>query len=95
MGQFVADPQTLRVKGMAIENQAEEFAKNIKQIYSIINEMITSNYLDPAARAIATDIETYHTDMDRMAAIIKSYADFCIRASRKVINNQDEIISRL
>lgn len=95
MGKFVANPQILRLKGKEMLDTASEFSRNVDLIYKTINEMTTSNYLDPAARAIANEIESYHDDLNRMTAIIGNYGNFCINVSVKVINNQDDIISKL
>lgn len=92
---FVADPYTLRNKGSEIIDKSQEFGENINKIYQTVNEMINSNYLDPAARAIAQEIETYRDDLDKMTKVIAEYGNFCLTASSKVIKNQDNIISRL
>ena len=66
---FVADPYTLRNKGSEIIDKSQEFGENINKIYQTVNEMINSNYLDPAARAIAQEIETYRDDLDKMTKV--------------------------
>lgn len=90
---FVADPYTLRSKGNEIVDKSHEFDENVNKIYQTISEMINSNYLDPAARAIANEIESYHDDLNKMTRIIAEYGNFCLTASGKVIRNQDDIIS--
>ena len=93
MGKFLADPNMLRAKGNEIIDKSNEFKDNVNKIYSTINEMVHSNYLDPAARAIAAEIESYREDLDRMTRVIADYGSFCITASSKVIRNQEDIIS--
>ena len=57
--------------------------------------MINSNYLDPAASAIAHEIESYQEDLSKMAQVIEEYGNFCVSASGAVIKNQDDIISSI
>ena len=93
MGQFVANPEILRMKGKEAQEKSEEFKRNVDTIYNTINEMVTQNYLDPASMAIASNIASYRDDLNKMISIIRSYGEFCLTASAKVTNNQDNIIS--
>ena len=95
MSKFVADTFTLRNKGNEIIDKSHEFDENVNKIYQTIGEMVNSNYLDPAARAIAGEIETYRDDLNKMTRVISDYGNFCITASSKVIKNQDNIISSI
>ena len=92
---FVADPTALRQKGNDIIGKAGEFRSNTNKIYSTVQEMINSNYLDPAASAIAHEIESYQEDLSKMAQVIEEYGNFCVSASGAVIKNQDYIISSI
>ena len=93
MGRFVADPQMLKVKGEEIENQAQQFAQNVEKIYTTVEEMVNSDYLDPAARAIAENIHSYKDELANMANVIESYGNYCVKAGNAVVDNQDNIIS--
>ena len=93
MGRFVADPQILRIKGEEVENQAQQFAQNVEKIYSTVEEMVNSDYLDPAARAIAENIHSYKDELANMANVIESYGNYCLKAGNAVVDNQDNIIS--
>ena len=95
MGQFVADPQILRIKGMEVSNLADQFLKNVNDIYSEVNNMVTNNYVSPDAVAIANEIETYHGSMNMMGKIFRDYANFCVRAGNEVYRTQNSIIDEL
>lgn len=95
MGRFVANPDVLRTKGNEIINESQQFKQNVEKVFQTVNEMINSNYLDPAAIAIAREIESYRDDLNQMIRIIEDYGTFCLNASSRVIRNQDNIISEI
>ena len=55
--------------------------------------MVNSDYLDPAARAIAENIHSYRDELANMANVIEGYGNYCLKAGNAVISNQDNIIS--
>jgi len=95
MGRFVADPQILKIKGNEMENQAQQFAQNVEKIYSTVEEMINSDYLSPAAKAIADEIKSYREDLNAMTRKISRYGEFCKNASNKVIRNDTNIVNSI
>lgn len=92
-GKFVADPMTLRNKGKEIIEKSEEFNSNVNKIYETVEEMINSNYLDPAAKALAEEIKSYRDDLNAMTRTIKDYGQFNVSAGNSVEKNQDDLIS--
>ena len=92
-GKFVADPTILRNKGNEIIGKAEEFNSNVNKIYETVEEMINSNYLDPAARALAEEIKAYRDDLNAMTRTINEYGEFNVAAGNSVEKNQDDLIS--
>ena len=90
---FVADPMILRNKGKEIKEKSSEFNSNVNKIYETVEEMINSNYLDPAARALADEIKSYRDDLNAMTRTIDEYGDFNIGAGNSVEKNQDDLIS--
>lgn len=95
MGRFVASPEVLDANGQRMIGQSEEFARNVDNIYQTVQKMVNSNYVSPEAKAIANEIYSYREDLDRMTRTIGYYGDFCRKASSKVIQNQENIISGL
>lgn len=90
---FLANPDILRSKAGAITNQAQLFKDNVDKVFTTVREMVTSDYLDPAARSIAVQIESYKDELYKMAQIIADYGNYCSGASTTVINNQNSIAS--
>lgn len=91
-GQFTADPMVLNAKGNEMVGQSEAFTKNYNQIYTIINEMVTSAFVSPDARAKANEMLAYKDDLAAMARVILDYGNYCITSGRTVVNNQNNII---
>lgn len=90
---FGADPIELQTKGNRINDVSAQFKENYETIFRTVEEMITNNYLDPAARAIANNIFSYKDELEAMAKTINSYGNYCIMAGNGVIRNQEDIIS--
>ena len=91
--EFGADPMELQEKGSRINNIAVQFRDNYGKIFTTVEEMVNSDYLDPAARAIAENIHSYKDELANMANVIESYGNYCLKAGNAVIDNQDNIIS--
>ena len=89
---FLADPAALRQKSDKLDTQRNMFGQNVKKMYDTLHRMVTSNYVSPAAKALAVKIDTYHDDMDAMTKIIGDYSTFCMTASNKVVKNEESII---
>ena len=90
---FGADPIELQEKGNRINNIAVQFKDNYGKIFATVDEMVNSDYLDPAARAIAENIHSYRDELANMANVIESYGNYCLKAGNAVVDNQDDIIS--
>ena len=90
---FGADPMELQEKGSRINNIAVQFRDNNGKIFTTVEEMVNSDYLDPAARAIAENIHSYKDELANMANVIENYGNYCLKAGNAVIDNQDNIIS--
>ena len=95
MSRFIANPQILRIKGEEVESQAQQFAQNVEKVYSTVEEMVNSDYLSPEAKAIAEEIRSYREDLNAMTRKIQNYGVFCKNASKKIINNQMNIIDNI
>ena len=93
MGRFVASPEVLHASGQKMLGQSEQFAQNNQKIYQTVQKMVNTNYVSPEAKAIANEIFSYKEDLDKMTRTISHYGSFCVNASSKVIQNQENIIS--
>ena len=89
--QFIADPPVLRAEGNSILDKAQQFGQNVEKIYSTIEEMVSSSYVSPGARAIAAQIQTYRDDLNKMTRVIGDYGNYCITASNTVERNEQNI----
>ena len=90
---FGADPTELQEKGNRINNVAAQFRDNYNKVFATVDEMVNSDYLDPAARAIAQNIHSYKDELANMANTIENYGNYCLKAGNAVVDNQDNIIS--
>ena len=86
---FLADPAILRMEGNKLLGQSKQFGSNVTKMYSTIGRMVQSNYVSPAAKALAAKIGTYK---DAMTKIISDYGNYCLTASQKVNRNENDII---
>ena len=89
---FLADPAILRMEGNKLLGQSKQFGSNVTKMYTTIGRMVQSNYVSPAAKALAAKIGTYKDDMDAMTKIISDYGNYCLTASQKVNRNEADII---
>ena len=89
---FVADPAVLRQEGDKLIGESRAFGQNVTKMYTTIDKMVVSNYVSPAAKALAAKIRTYKDDMDAMTKIIDDYGTFCMRSSNKVNRNEQNIM---
>ena len=92
---FTADPIVLDSKGKALLDEAISFKKEVDRVYECVHEMANSSYLSPESMALANKIDTFRDDLVSMGNLIDNYGKFCISSSRKVMRNQDEIISEI
>lgn len=92
---FLANPDVLKAEGDAVTNQGEQFDQKVKTIYSTLDEMLSSNYLSPAAREIGARIRAKKEDLDAMTEIIKQYGSYCSNAGNTVIRNEQNIMDNL
>ena len=93
---FGADPIELQEKGNRINNIAAQFRDNYAKVFTTVDEMVNSDYLDPAARAIAENIHSYRDELANMANVIESRDGTTgerLKAGNAVVDNQDNIIS--
>lgn len=94
-GVFLANTGSMNSIGIQIVGLADDFVKNIDTIYQTVENMVQKNYRSVAARAIAVDIKSHHEQLKTMAESIRGYGDFSRRASKKINDNEQNIISRL
>ena len=92
---FVANPEVLRTKGLAIREQAQLFLQNVTKVYATLQNMLATDYLDPAMRELASQIESHREDLYKMTKVIADYATYCVNASNSVIKNQNNITSNI
>ena len=65
----------------------------MQKLFATVDEMVNSDYLDPAARAIAENIHSYRDQLVNVSNVIESYGNYCLKAGNAVVDNQDNIIS--
>lgn len=94
MGVFSISPYELAASGKKLSDNAESFATNSENIFKAVDEMIHSDYISPEAMAIANQIYSYSEDLKRMCNTISRYGKFCVTASGKTLQNQEDIIAR-
>ena len=94
MGVFSISPYELAASGKKQSDNAESFATNSENIFKAVDEMIHSDYISPEAMAIANQIYSYSEDLKRMCNTISRYGKFCVTASGKTLQNQEDIIAR-
>ena len=90
--QFLADPVTLRSEGKKEIDQSGQFDQNVKDIYSTLDQMLTSDYLSPAARAIGNAIRSKKEQLDLMTKTIREYGEYCVTSANTVDANEQNII---
>lgn len=89
---FVANPDALKAEGNTVLDQSAQFGQNVEKVYTTVDEMLTSAYLSPAARALGTQIRTFREDLDKMTKVINDYGTYCLTSSNTVIKNEENII---
>lgn len=89
---FLADPIVLNQEGNNVVDQGGQFNQNIDKLYSTLDEMLSSDYLSPAARALGEKIRARKGELLNMAQIINEYGNFCLTSGRTVTNNEQNII---
>lgn len=90
--QFLSDPVALRQEGNKEKEQSEQFDQMVKKIYSTLDQMLSSDYLSPAARAIGERIRSKRNDLDEMTKIINEYGEYCLMTANTVNKNEQNII---
>lgn len=88
---FLADPVELQREGMKVSGQAEAFDKNINATYAAVAEMET-RFVDPAIREFANRMRALREDLDKMTKVLIDYSEYCMTASKNVIQNQQNMI---
>ena len=89
---FVASPDVLRTEGGSVLDKSQQFGQNVEKIYATVEEMTSTAYLSPAARAIAAQIQSYRDDLNKMTKVIGDYGNYCITSSNTVVRNEENII---
>lgn len=104
---FRGDPVKLEAAGKHIcgergasyesvtEGTTYEYKTNFLEIYSIIERLVSEDYLDPAAMAIANNIEGYKNELVTMTQTMIDYGNYCFIAADTIVNNQDDIIGSI
>ena len=92
---FVADPVVLNQEGRSQGDLATDFVSNQRTMDSTVNEMLSSAYMSPGARAIGEQIASYKDTLDAMGKVIHDYSEFCLSAGNKVTKNEDNIIDSI
>ncbi len=95
MGRFVADPDTLILKGNEMEENGNAFMDDINKVYTTLDDMINKDYLSPEALVIAKKMESQRKDLEDMAKTMNQYGDFSKRAGNKVLQNQENISAEI
>ena len=89
---FVANPEILKAEVNSILDKAQQFGQNVEKVYSTVEEMTSTAYLSPAARAIAAQIQSFKDDLDKMTKVINDYGNYCLTSSNTVVRNEQNII---
>lgn len=89
---FVANPDILKTEGNSILDKGQQFGQNVEKIYATVEEMTSTDYLSPAARAIAAEIQSYKDELDKMTKVINDYGNYCLHSSNTVTRNEQNII---
>ena len=92
---FVANPQVLKTEGNSIIDKGQQFGKNVEKIYATIQEMVGSDYVSPAAKAIARDIESYRETLNKMTKVINDYGNYCVNSGNIIAKNEQNIIDNI
>lgn len=92
---FVANPDVLKTEGNTITDQGGQFNQNVEKVYSTLDEMLSSSYLSPAARAVGNKIRASRDDLDAMTRIMKDYGSYCLGSSSTVMKNEQNIIDNI
>ncbi len=95
MGRFTADPPVLIREGIGIKEVDSSFDPTVEDVYTIIDELISKDYLSPEALKIANKIRDKKPTLKNMAKTIDQYGEFGIHAGNKVIDNQERISSQI
>ena len=89
---FVANPAVLKSIGNTIHDQGQQFGQNVEKVYTTVEEMVSTDYLSPAANAIAAEIQSYKGELDKMTKVINDYGEYCLHSSNTVDRNEQNII---
>ena len=88
---FLADPVELQREGNKVSDQADSFDRNITNTYAAISDM-ESRFVDPAIRDFATRMRDLKDDLDKMTKVLIDYSNYCLMASKNVIQNQQNMM---
>ena len=95
MGQFVADPSVLTREGSRVNDLKNEFVRNHQNMSQKVTEMLSGDYISPAAREVGNKIKSYDETLNSMAQAMGEYGDFLLGAGKTVNKNEQDIIDSL
>ena len=94
-GRFVGDPDVLIPKGNEMKGLSTGFNDEIKKVYDTVEQIATSEYLSPEAKAIKEEIDKYKADLLEMGKTMGEYGQFSEDAGNDIIKNQNGIIDEI
>lgn len=73
-------PEDLRNSGKKVKSLAEEFLKEVQNLYSESNGVI-EHWKGSATDEFVTSVESYHDDMNNLGRAANNYGDFQIKSA--------------
>lgn len=88
---FVADPVVLNQEGETQLGQAEEFGKDVKDLYNAVDE-IARIYESAGEQAITNDVYAFQDDLKQMQEMFEKYGAFLKSTANETNANEVDIV---
>ena len=95
MGIFKMSTEAVHAAGVKINEEANAFDTNLKEIKKIVDTIVSSEYCSPEARDIANEIASKQQAFNNMRQTLENYGNMGIVASNITEQTSDDISSMI
>jgi WXG100 family type VII secretion target len=90
---ITVDPQKLETAATAIDNQAADYEKSFRLLFSEVDAMATA-WQGVDNLAFTNQIKGYEDDFKAMASLMKQYSEFLKSSAKTYKETQNEIVGQ-
>ncbi len=95
MDSIKVDTQRLRDQATKVENEANEYVNTYENLYKMVEEFTSTDYVGDEGNAFREQIEGFRDDFQKMKKLMEDYASYLRTSAQSYDDTRDNSISQI